>query len=114
MTLRCLLAMAREAWDVLRPRTIQEVADAIWDQATRKTSAAPVAHSRSPSVAAEEPAPARCSPLPQQSAAGAGNQNWEKRFDAADWLQERLTNAGMPAGAGWVLAIVDGVAERLQ
>jgi len=36
------------------------------------------------------------------------------RFAAADWLEERLHNAGCASGAGWVLALVDGVRELLQ
>ena len=37
-----------------------------------------------------------------------------KRCDAADWLQTCLINNGLEAGSGWVLELVDGVAERLN
>jgi hypothetical protein len=38
----------------------------------------------------------------------------EKRFAAADWLSECLRNNGLEGGAGWALALVDGVLERVH
>lgn len=38
----------------------------------------------------------------------------DKRFNAADYLERSLVAAEVETGAGWPLALVDGVIERLH